>query len=326
MGTDLDFAPRFGAEALGAACSWGRCKQGALDNDSVDRWLYVYSELDTFVDLTRRGEALARWVETAFDRVIRPLHRQFLDDDGGATVAGAAGAGATVRLGLERHPRHGTSTRRRRFSDGELRTLLSRLRDGEVGMFSLTLDVVDADGLVTGHGAGIDVDLEPFERSEAPATIIVSAPRWFFSTALQTYQRDLVEVITSAATTFEAATGYLTLDRDVAAYEQWVGRDEVTALIECRRWLRGYYWGNILSGEHIRALGGLERVLDDAPCAVKRDLTAGENHMVYLQLTEDLDHFDDDELRALRDFLAPVLPSGVAKGSYLGPRLRVVRD
>jgi hypothetical protein len=46
--------------------------------------------------------------------------------------------------------------------------------------------------------------------------------------------------------------------------------------------------------------------------------------LAYLQLTPDLNRFDDESLRALRDYLSTLLTPPRRRDGYLGPRLRVV--
>lgn len=72
---------------------------------------------------------------------------------------------------------------------------------------------------------------------------------------------------------------------------------------------RGYFWGNVLSEKHIESLGGIEIIKEKAPCCTVDDFTFGNSRRaVYLQLTEDINSYTDDQLRRLRDFLKPILP------------------
>jgi hypothetical protein len=57
---------------------------------------------------------------------------------------------------------------------------------------------------------------------------------------------------------------------------------------------------------------------------VVEDLSDGREPLAYLQLTPNLNRFDDEKLRALRDYLSTLLTPPRRRDGYLGPRLRVV--
>lgn len=68
--------------------------------------------------------------------------------------------------------------------------------------------------------------------------------------------------------------------------------------------VKGYFWLNYLSDNHISRLGGEEYIRQHAPCEV-REL---KGHGMILQLTEDINDYSDDRLRALREFVSPLFP------------------
>lgn len=72
--------------------------------------------------------------------------------------------------------------------------------------------------------------------------------------------------------------------------------------------LTGYYWANLLTEEHVALLGGVDRVLLEAPCDVRESVERDAPPAVYLQTTADVHDFDDSRLRTLRSYLAPLLP------------------
>ena len=139
-------------------------------------------------------------------------------------------------------------------------------------------------------------------------------------------QASLVELIKDGARALVAATAVLYVDRDLHPYEQLMGIHYRPATYErFRDRVRGYYWGNVLSARHVARLGGLERVLSEAPCFEVVDLD-GAGELVYLQISAELDNYSDDQLRALRDFFAPVLPGGHADAGNVQASVRVFEN
>jgi hypothetical protein len=103
-----------------------------------------------------------------------------------------------------------------------------------------------------------------------------------------------------------------TASPDVTAYEArrriyWTHHPE-----RYRTKVRGAFWGNLLSPPHVAALGGIARVLQEAPCWLVEPLSfPGQQHPgvvgAYLQLTEDPWTVSPAQLEALERYLTPVL-------------------
>lgn len=143
-------------------------------------------------------------------------------------------------------------------------------------------------------------------------------------------QQELVSMLKQCALKVRAATGYLMLEPQAisrsfsrTAYEQWV----CTPLdhpIELARMASGYFWGNILGQGHIEALGGLAKVLANAPCFAT-PFPEVDGPWVYLQLRSDINGLSDEELNELRLFLKPILPDG-PRFKALDRRFRLIYD
>lgn len=72
---------------------------------------------------------------------------------------------------------------------------------------------------------------------------------------------------------------------------------------------RGYFWGNVLTEKHIEKLGGISVIKEKAPCCIVNDFVFGDGRKaVYLQLSEDINLYTDEQLKHLRDFFKSVLP------------------
>ncbi len=77
------------------------------------------------------------------------------------------------------------------------------------------------------------------------------------------------------------------------------------------RYIRGTFWANFLTAEHIEKLGGIEAVLTKAPCFKVERIGA---EAVLLQATPSLVDLRPEHLAPLTAYLAPVLPSRVDLG------------
>lgn len=72
--------------------------------------------------------------------------------------------------------------------------------------------------------------------------------------------------------------------------------------------LRGYFWFNLLTTDHIRKLGGPEFIQKNAPCAYMETIEINGETGLLLQLSADINDYTDVQLRELRTFLLPLLP------------------
>ena len=184
----------------------------------------------------------------------------------------------------------------------------------------------------------IDVSL----RGVGAPTLVANlqfAPEWpsntyyaFWFSALWRYvpyldQRSLVQTVVHVAREMKALAGSITLDRtiDLTAHEIDIGRGR-TDFLDLHSRVRGYQWGTLLSGGHLQALGGLERVAETAPVFNVTAVGGGSSpDLAFLQLTPDLRSVTDRDLADLKRFLAPVLAEPATEAEpYFGPPVRAV--
>jgi hypothetical protein len=134
-------------------------------------------------------------------------------------------------------------------------------------------------------------------------------------------QADIVTWAINAFEELQGTVGYITVDfvgsnvyGSESPYERTIGLSYPWAAKEFTAKSRGYYWGNLLSQTHVDILGGLEKV-KEAPVEIIQTLRNGG---VYLQLNHDINHINLDQLRQLKTFLSPLLPTGdpLEKQSY----------
>ena len=206
---------------------------------------------------------------------------------------------------------------------------LSALRAGAVDVVQIYLDRLGADGFPDGAlgAASLNATMPVEEGVVDACEIVLSADLALLGhTISPSVQEYFVSLLRRTAVTAQASTGYITLDASPDPYERRYGLNGTHGRRNSGMRLRGYYWANVLSEKHIHALGGMDEIRTQAPCHIVEDLSDGRETLAYLQLTPDLNRFDDERLRALRDYLSPLLtpPPPGRRDGYLGPRLRVV--
>jgi hypothetical protein len=125
-----------------------------------------------------------------------------------------------------------------------------------------------------------------------------------------TLQAAVVEFAVATFERVQGVNGYITLDYVQATafgsdspYERFAGISHVWYSKEFRTKLRGYFWGNFLSDEHVKLLGG-QAFLSSAPVRHVRRLS----HGYYLQLTDKISEANKQNLQPLKSFLEPVIP------------------
>lgn len=110
----------------------------------------------------------------------------------------------------------------------------------------------------------------------------------------------------------EADTGYITYESKLvrltmqSSFEDYWGINIYRHPGFSTR-LRGYFWDNYLSEQHIATLGGLKLIKDSAPCDIIEPVIHSDKLGVFLQLTDDINNYSDDQLVRLRKYLWPLL-------------------
>ena len=74
----------------------------------------------------------------------------------------------------------------------------------------------------------------------------------------------------------------------------------------------GYFWRQLLTQNHIQALGGLDRVKREAPCSTVEETVIGGNAAVWLQLNDDLFGATTEERLRMKEYLWPLLQTNYA--------------
>ena len=71
--------------------------------------------------------------------------------------------------------------------------------------------------------------------------------------------------------------------------------------------VRGAFWENYLTEKHIQALGGIDSIKANAPCARVDELSEGK--ALALRLTEDVNDLSPVLLQKLETYFEPLAPS-----------------
>ncbi|WP_252225263.1 hypothetical protein [Clostridium sp. ZBS2] len=108
----------------------------------------------------------------------------------------------------------------------------------------------------------------------------------------------------------ECVGGFITLDTmdkycSFSTHERYVGLTYFRASEKFDKYFRGYSWGNYLSKNHVKLLGGIEKIKNEAPVYLVKPMN---DNGVYLQLTENIDDVSDEDLRKLKRYFQPILP------------------
>ena len=128
------------------------------------------------------------------------------------------------------------------------------------------------------------------------------------------FQERLLEITLDTFKSLKAVSGYITIDnmqagmRSASPFEQRLKLDYQKVSWNFRNNFRGAYWGNILSTEHIKKLGGLEKVKSKAPAYRIAEMGHGDSNAVFMQLSPGMDMVSPRQLEELQQYLQPILP------------------
>ena len=134
---------------------------------------------------------------------------------------------------------------------------------------------------------------------------------WYATAAgVDRFQNLLVNCLFEVCRNIDVVAGFITHDLHwpglvVTAHERHIGFPGLVHTADYKDHFRGYFWGNLLSENHIRALGGIENIVRNAPCYQVKEVDGSRN--VYLQLTESILDFSDEKLSQLKDYFKPIL-------------------
>lgn len=262
-----------------------------------------YACLSTHDDWRAKGQALVDAISRSLQGVISPLGLELKYDcysDKSEVSARKFGSKAWDRLRSQLlagelwevsifHHSHELWEEARRMHD-------ARIHDGQpssmvcsIGMSS-TPRVPSLAGILE-----LSVQRRPYADLQFPPSVQITVINAFL---------DLCQELSDQAG-FITTGGYSYLhpvSADEAALDypgyNWTGR-------HLRQYARGANWGNFLAPVHVQALGGISRVIKEAPCYLMKELPNGG---AYLQLTEDVNRYGEEELAKLRQFLQPVMP------------------
>lgn len=243
----------------------------------------VYLEVDSLLPVDAIRPAVVAWVDRVYRETVVPVVEWYR---------------MVAEVGVLGEP----PDRWRRLRDEHVWTDALATLAGPEGKFL----VVGAGEIEQGISFGVDLQIhQGASRLDIELSAGLSSGQdW------PALQERLLEHFVAAAEAAGASTGFITTDDDVAntPYEERMHRTQRQGWAESDRWLRGVFWCTLLSHGHLDALGGIDRVEQEAPAAQTRRLESPNGPLLLLRASEDLATCSDDALAPLYDFLAPVLP------------------
>ena len=262
----------------------------------------VYLEINSYAELLESGNALAEWIEEVHQQILIPF-LNFLNNEN-------SGKSQTY---LYVEPVKGVRNAIYKYNQKNWDLLLGEIRDRKLRGFYFDYKALEEHGSPGLDYISLHMSLLGLEYHDVAHCLVVSVTRPLYGKYFTSdVQHEWVKLAKHASIALHAVTGYITLDHAGvnSPYEDSIGLAYTRAAREFRKKLRGYYWGNFLSQEHILELGGVDRIKQDAPCHKVEELSSGEGNIIYLQLTPDIEDFSDAALRALKNYLKPLLPKG----------------
>jgi len=142
-------------------------------------------------------------------------------------------------------------------------------------------------------------------------SIAFSVKEWYIlGEKEELFQNMFVNSLFEICNKIEVVAGYITHDRLIPGFtttpheRHSIGPFGKYTKKDYQDFFRGYFWGNLISEKHIHALGGVDNIIRNAPCYQVKEINS---RYVFLQLTESVFDFSDEELSRLKDYFQPIL-------------------
>lgn len=273
--------------------------------------------ITTAADARLIAGPLAAWVEKVraqlLDPVVAEMQRRVTEPRAGS--AAPAPAGCDVGFALEQAD--SLRVANYKYTDTNWGRVLSGVLESKWRTLKVSGWYLDESGAMTHPRASVElvVDLRGLEWPDGVQLVVVALDEDLAGAELGgDRQATLIDLLRRGASSLQADSGYLTRGESLlyrTPHEAALGVAAGIGVDYAAQWLRGTFWANLLTQEHVRKLGGRERVLHRAPCAIAEEL---DERLVYLQATGDFWGDFEEELRGLAAFFAPAL---ITKGVTL---------
>lgn len=297
--------------------------------------MFAIAEINSFTPMTSHWKWLAEFLEHVRTSVIVPFIRATVGDaaefphvpgDKGPFIELPWGEPNGVAVQLLGYRSGRTMPMRTNDGAADWARIRRELADGRLQRVMLEVRQLDGHGRPLGRIATLEFD---DLGSEFPG--VATRLKWVTLAVVgreEVSQSQWIALADEAMLHLSAATGYLTVDSasDATAYEDEVGLVPVReGLRTCDEYVRGYAWGTYLTARHIDRLGGIGRIRRQAPVVDVRDVSRDGYDVLFLQAADKLLDVTDDQLRALKAYLAPVLhPPTASEYRYVGSWRRIV--
>lgn len=270
----------------------------------MDQNKRIYGCISTFEELTTKGDIILDCAMEFIEKVVRPLGKE--------SELQIGYQGSEVRTKSLKCNEANIKKVRDLFNDGKIHSMNVYYYDFDKNYTTLSFYYC-SNASNTVYASIVDFSIEDFYYDIIPDYV----------------QESCVEIIMKLSSNIDSVGGFITHDHLAiitanSPHEIYAGRAYPWASREFDKYYRGYQWGNFLSKKHVEILGGIERVMIDAPVYKSIRLDDGG---VFLQLTKDINIYTNEDLKKLKKFLRPILPSPISKTSFEQyQNLRIVVD
>ncbi|MFZ5646461.1 MAG: hypothetical protein ACOY30_02465 [Bacillota bacterium] len=159
----------------------------------------------------------------------------------------------------------------------------------------------------------------------------LSVQRLLIGDRMDFFQEKLLKIAIDTFKAIRAVSGHITIDFIKAGtgspnpFHRGLNPDALDAPWNYRNKVCGCFWGNMLSAGHIEKLGGIDRIMREAPVYRVIKIGDGENGM-FLQVTPGIEHVTPEQFDQLRNYLKPLLPVKRKSEIFKLPGLSVIND
>lgn len=263
---------------------------------------YIYLDVSTFDNLILKGEILIRLFEAILKDYIlifqRPLIIQVIKTNGREKI-------------MPFDQKNWDSTKKL-LVKGEVRHLMISNYDQSIENITFSTSPI-----LLRVSCGYELEHTDFgsKRRIADNLAFSISERLFPGKTPSDIQDSWVKLFKNIFKTIKGSVGYLTLDYPKALVipqpsplELLLGLNFINNSHNYNRIVQGYFWGNMISEGHIESLRGIHSLKETSPCHLVEEFEFDDRKAIYLQLTDDINEFSDNQLRSLKKSLLPILP------------------
>lgn len=264
---------------------------------------YIYLDVSTFDNLVIKGKVLIQLFETIIKDYISIFQRSLI-----IQVIKTNGREKIVSFDQKNW-----DSVKKLFVKGEVRHLMISNYDQSIENITFSTSPIL---LRVSCGYALEHSDFGLNRRVADNLAFSISERLFPGKIPSNIQDAWVKLFKNVFKTINGSVGFLTLDYPKAVLipqqsplEFLLGLNFINNSHNYDRIVQGYFWGNMISELHIEALGGIQSIKETSPCYLVEEFQFDDRKAVYLQLTDNINEFFDNQLLSLKKSLLPILPA-----------------